>query len=165
MQTDFQLQASSRRCCVNGRELQTGEKFYSVLIEQTGKLVRLDYSLEAWKGAPEGAFSFWLAHVQPPESKRRPAIDDEMLLDCFVRLEGQSEPGKVRFRYIVALLLLRRKRLRFESGPGQRGGEEPEIIVARCNRSRDEYQVINPRLTEQEMVQVQEEVFQVLGWE
>jgi hypothetical protein len=164
MQTDFQIQASSRRCCVTGRELQTGEKFYSVLIEQAGKLVRQDYSLEAWKGPPEGTFSFWMARVNPPESKRRPPIDDEMLLDCFVRLEGQTDPGKVRFRYIVALLLLRRKRL--DDRPGKRPASgEPEILVLRCVRTGEEYQVFDPCLTEQEMATVQDEVFQVLGWE
>lgn len=162
MQTDFQIQASSRRCCVTGRELNSGEKFYSVLIEQSGKLVRQDYSVEAWKGPPEGAFSFWLARVNPPESKRRPPIDDEMLLDCFARLEGQTDLGKVRFRYIVALLLMRRKRLKFDEARQEAG---QEILELRCPRSADTYQVINPLLTDQELASVQDEVFQALGWE
>src|SRR5262249_6488576 len=123
MQTDFQIQASSRRCCVSGRELQSGETFYSVLIEQVGKLVRQDYSPEAWKGPPPGAFSFWRARVNPPESKSRPPIDDEVLLDFFVRLEGQTEAGKVRFRYIVALWLMRRKRLKFDEARQEAGQE------------------------------------------
>lgn len=162
MQTDFQIQASSRRCCVSGRELQPGEKFYSVLIEQSGKLVRQDYSVEVWKGPPEGAFSFWQARVNPPESKRRPPIDDEMLLDCFARLEGHTDPGKVRFRYIVALLLMRRKRLKFEEA---RQEADQEILVLRSHRSADRFQVINPRLTERELASVQDEVFGALGWE
>ncbi len=122
MQTDFQIQASSRRCCVSGRELQVGEKFYSVLLEQAGKLVRQDYGAEAWKGPPDGAFSFWQGRVHPPETKRRPTFDDEMLLDCFVRLEGQTEASKVRFRYVLALLLMRRKQLEVRRGPT--GGPE-----------------------------------------
>lgn len=162
MQTDFQIQASLRRCCVSGRELQSGEKFYSVLIEQSGKLVRQDYSVEAWNGPPEGAFSFWLSRVNPPESKRRPPIDDEMLLDCFARLEGQTDLAKVRFRYIIALLLMRRKRLKFDEA---RQEAAQEVLVLRCPRSADTYQVINPLLTEQELASVQDEVFQALGWE
>jgi hypothetical protein len=162
MQTDFQIQAPSRRCCVTGRELQTGEKYYSVLIDQSGKLVRQDYSIEAWKGPPEGAFSFWLARVPAAETRRRPVIDDETLLDCFARLEEHADPGKVRFRYIVALLLMRRKRLKFEEARQEAG---QEVLVLRCPRSRDEYQVVNPCLTEQEMASVQDEVFQALGWE
>src|SRR5262249_46010523 len=153
MQTDFQIQASSRRCCVSGRELQTGERFYSVLIEQSGKLVRQDYSIEVWKGPPEGAYSFWQSRVSPPESKRRPPIDDEMLLDCFARLEGQTDPGKIRFRYIVALLLMRRKRVKFDEARQEFG---QEVLVLRCQRSGDTYQVIDPRLTERELASVQD---------
>jgi hypothetical protein len=32
-------------------------------------------------------------------------------------------------------------------------------------RTRNTYRVLNPRLTEEEMAAVQEEVFQVLGWQ
>ncbi len=158
MQTDFQIQSSSRRCCVSGRELQTGETFYSVLLEQSGKLVRQDYSPEVWNGPPPGAFSFWRARVNPPEAKRRPAIDDEMLLDCLARLDGQTDAGKVRFRYIVALQLWRRKRLKLEDA-GQ------EVLAFRCSRTGETYQVIDPHLTEQELASVQDEVFQALGWD
>jgi hypothetical protein len=159
---DYQIQSSSRQCCVTGRALRSGEKYYSVLLDQAGKLVRQDYSVEAWKGPPEGAFSFWMATTATPETRRRPPIDDEMLMDCFQRLDGQPEPGKIRFRYIIALLLMRRRRFKFESARQEAG---QEVLVLRCTRTGAETQVVNPCLTEQEMVTVQEEVFQTLGWE
>ncbi len=57
--TDYQIQPNTRRCVATGRELPPGTKFYSVLLEQDGKLVRQDFSSEAWQGPPPGAFSFW----------------------------------------------------------------------------------------------------------
>ena len=41
----------------------------------------------------------FLKRVKPPESRKRPPIDDELLLDCFQRLDGQTEPAKVREWY------------------------------------------------------------------
>lgn len=159
---DYQIQANSRRCTITGRELQPGEKFYSVLLDEAGKFIRRDYSGEAWTGPPEGTFSFWTGRVPTPAEGRRLRIDDDLLLDCFQRLEGQTQPDRLNFRYVVALLLMRRKRFKFEEARVE-GGQE--TLTLRCTRTKVLYQVVNPRLSEEEMTAVQEEVFQVLGWE
>ena len=148
---------------MTGRELQTGENYYSVLLEESGKLVRHDYSREAWQGPPPGAFSFWMGKIAAPEGRKKPLIDEEMLLDCFQQLDGQTEPGRIRFRYVLALLLMRRRRFRFDEGAQQESGQE--VLVLRCGRSGTQHRVINPALTEEETASVQEEVFRALGWE
>jgi hypothetical protein len=159
---DYQIQAITRRCTATGRELRPGERYYTALLDVDGRFVRQDYSAEAWQGPPEGVFSFWMGRVPADDEGRRPRIDDELLLDCFQRLEGQTGPDKVNFRYVVALLLMRRKRLRFEE---TRLLDGQEILCLRCVKTRTLYQVVNPRLTEDEMAAVQDEVFKVLGWE
>ncbi len=159
---DYQIQANTRRCAATGRELRPGERYYTALLDIDGKFIRQDYSTEAWKGPPQGVFSFWMGRVPAQEGPRRPRIDDELLVDCFGRLEGQTEPEKVNFRYVVALLLMRRKRFKFEEA---RQDGDREILTLRCARTRGLYQVVNPRLTEEQMAAVQEEVFKVLGWD
>jgi hypothetical protein len=160
--TDYEIQPNTRRCAVSGRELRPGEKFYSVLREENGKFSRLDYSSEAWQGPPEGSFSFWTGRIRAGEEDKRSPIDDDLLMDCLQRLEGETEPNRVNFRYVVALLLMRRKRLRFEE---VRTEADQEILLLRCVRTRNAYRVLNPRLSEVEMAAVQEEVFKVLGWQ
>jgi hypothetical protein len=160
--TDYQIQANTRRCAATGRELRPGEVIYSVLLDQAGKLLRQDYALDAWQGPPAEAFSFWRTRVPADNESRRPRIDDDLLLDCLHRLEGQTEPDRVQFRYIVALLLLRRKRLKFEDA---RVEDSVEILRLRCPKTRRQYAVINPRLSDEEMAAVQDEVFRVLGWQ
>jgi hypothetical protein len=160
--TEYQIQANTRRCAATGRELRAGEKYFAALLDVEGKFTRLDYSCEGWTGPPEGVFSFWMGRVPPQEESRRPRIDDELLFDCFQRLEGHTEPEKINFRYIIALLLMRRKRFKFEEARTL-GGEEH--LSLRCVKTRAVYQVINPRLTEEQMAAVQDEVFKVLGWE
>jgi hypothetical protein len=160
--TEYQIEANTRRCAATGRELKAGERFYSVLLDEGGKFVRKDYASDSWQGPPESAFSFWAGRVPAQDERRRPRIDDELLADCFQRLEGETDPGRLNFRYVVALLLMRGKRLKFEE---VRTDGDREVLCLRCARTKAVYQVVNPRLAEEEMESVQEEVFKVLGWE
>jgi hypothetical protein len=159
---EYQIQPNTRRCVASGRELRPGEKVFSVLLDQGGKLVRQDYSAEAWQGPPPGAFSFWTGRVPSGEASRRPQMDDELVLDCFHRLEHENDAGRVNFRYVLALLLMRRKRLRFEDARTHNG---QEVLCLRCPRSGHRYEVVHPQLSDEEMTAVQEEVGKVLGWE
>ncbi len=159
---DYQIQANSRRCWVTGRELLPGETFYSVLLDEGGRFARREYSREAWQGPPPGAFGFWAGRVPAREQDRRPPVDDDMLLDCFARLDGQAEPARVNFRYVLALLLMRRRKLKFEDARAE-GGRE--VLRLRCSQTKTVHEVVNPALSDAETEAVQEEVFRVLGWQ
>jgi hypothetical protein len=161
MVTDYQIQPNSRRCAATGRELRPGERYFSALVEEGNQLLRRDYSAEAWTGPPPGAFSFWTGRVPAPQEHAKPRFDDDLLEECFHRLEGQTDPGRINFRYVVTLLLLRRKRLRLEQSIIE---GDVEVLTVQSVRDGERWRVVNPRLTEDEMRQVQEEVFQVLGW-
>jgi hypothetical protein len=179
--TEYQIDANTCRCAVSGRELKSGERFYSVLLVQAGKLRRMDYSSEVWQGPPDGTFSFWTGRIPLGDQARLPRVDEETLVDCFQRLENETEPGRVRFRYVLALLLMRRKRLKFEEtrkasrgaitpGDPNRGALAPEaddqdFISLRCNRTGQVYRVVDPQMTDEEMAAVQQEVLGVLGWQ
>src|SRR4051812_32125837 len=90
---DYQIQPNTRRCALSGRELRPGERYYAALIEEGAQFLRRDYSQEAWRGPPEGAFSFWAGRVPPAQAARKPRFDDDLLEECFQRLEGQTDPG------------------------------------------------------------------------
>jgi hypothetical protein len=160
--TEYQIDANTRRCAASGRELRAGERFFSVLLQDGSKFVRRDFSSEGWQGPLHGAIGFWSGRIPAGDQPRRLPIDDELLFDCFVRLEEEADPARIRFRYVVALLLMRRKRLKFDEA---RAENDQEVLALRCPRSGCVYSVVNPRLTEEEMVAVQDEVFEVLGWQ
>jgi len=82
--------------------------------------------------------------------------------DCFTRLEGETEPGRVNFRFVLALLLMRRKRFKLEESVVEDGDE---VLIMRCTRSGARHRVVNPQLTEEQIEEVQDEVFQALGWD
>ncbi len=159
---EYQIQPNTRCCAISGEALEPGERYYTVLFDEGQRWVRKDYSVKNWEGPPEGAFSFWLGRVPESSQTKKPPIDEALLLDCFHRLEGNSEPQKVNFRYVLSLLLMRRKRLKFEDVRNEKG---QETLILTLNRGKGRYEVVNPHLTEEEIAAVQEEVMQVLGWD
>ncbi len=158
---DYQIQANTRRCVATGRELQPGERYFTALLEEGNAFIRQDFSSEAWKGPPAGVYSFWSGRVPQADEAVKPRFDDDLLEECFHRLEHETEPSRVNFRYIVTLLLIRRKRLRFEHSVEQDGVEKLEVSDVRTGAKS---LVTNPQLSPEQMAEVQAEVFRVLGW-
>src|SRR5436305_4474391 len=151
--TEYQIQPNTRVCAVTGKPLEVGERFFTALLEEGDHFLRKDFSHGAWQGPPPHAFSFWTGVVPAAEDNRKPRFDDDLLEECFHRLDGQTDPSRVNFRYVVALLLVRRRRLKFEETKVEDGVEK---IHVRCAHSGERHEVTNPRLGEDEMSQVQE---------
>ena len=162
MVADYQVQANTRRCSVTGLTLGPGERYFSVLFEEAGRLIRKDYAVDSWKGPPDEAFSFWCGRIPTETKKRKLVLDDETLRDCFERLEGSTDPGKIRLRYVMALLILRQRKLILEEARKEQG---KEILVLRDGRTGRRFRVENPALSEAEITDVQDEVLRALGWD
>ena len=160
MISDYPNQAAFRTCAATGRPLRPGERYFGVLALDGSKFVRRDFSPEGWAGPPPDAFGHWAGRVPASAEAHRP-IDDDLLVECFERLDGALESEKLNFRYVVALLLMRRKRFKFDDVTKSEAGES---LVLRDTRTGNRLTVIDPGLNDEQMKTVQDEVFQVLGW-
>jgi hypothetical protein len=161
--TNYQITGPARVCAASGRELKAGERVYSVLKDEDGQFVRTDYAADAWPGPPAGAVAWWAGRVPEAGRAAKPVINDDLLVDCFEHLAGTTDPARQRFRYVVALLLMRRRRLKFEDVRQADGGTH--VLVVRDAKSGARHEVADPRLSEEEIAAVQAEVFRVLGWD
>jgi len=160
--TNYHLQSPARVCAATGRELKAGERVFSVLRDENGQFVRTDYAADAWPGPPAGAVAWWVGRVPGAGRPAKPTINDDLLVDCFEHLSSTTDPARVRFRYVVALLLMRRKRFKFEDAR-KRG--ETDTLVLKDVRTGRRHEVDDPQMTDPEMDAVRDEVFRVLGWE
>ena len=151
----YDIAATSRRCTRTGRELQPGERHMVVLYDRDEKLVREDVSMEAWQTPPSDAFAWWQCKAPAADANSRLIIDDGLVYDCFTRLEGQDEPQKVNFRYVLALWLLRKRRLKFEEVQKQLGSD---WLVLREPRVKKMHRVLDPHLNEEAIAAAQQEV-------
>ena len=85
------------------------------------RLKRVDVCLEAWEQGqrPDRLFSYWKAHVPQPTEKKKLFVDDEVLMNLFIRLADTDEPRRQAFRFVLALILMRKKLLRYERSESQ----------------------------------------------
>ena len=158
--TEYEIRPSTLCCARTGRELKPGEFYYSVLSETPEGFTRTDYALEAWTGPPDGIIGFWRSRVSESSSKRRfQPIDDSVIVQFFERLAGEEDSYKQNFRYILALLLMRRKILKLSEVARDAEGE---TLILRVAATGEEHRVSNPGLTEEQLVAVQAEVEKIL---
>ena len=151
----YDIAATTRRCARTGRELKPGERHMVVLYDRDEKLVREDVCMEAWQMPPEEAFAWWQCKVPPADASARLIIDDGLVYDCFTRLDGQDESQKVNFRYVLALWLLRKRRLKFEEVQKQSGSD---WLILREPKVKKMHRVLDPHLNEEAIAVAQQEV-------
>ncbi len=149
---DYQVKPVGRTCVATGRELVAGETCHSVLVEQDGETIRLDFSEEGWNGPPEGCLAEWTTTV--PEFDQKPkAIDLESLMRYFEQLCEDANPAHDQLRYVLALLLLQKRRLRLEDPRTDEDGNAFLQFIG--SKSEGPFEVPDQQLSEEEIVSLQ----------
>lgn len=137
-----------------------GERYVAVLARAPGEeeMTRLDYALEAWvDGArpaePLELFGYWRATVPEPSERGRPMISDDELLDLFDQFADSEDPQKVAFRYLLALILLRKRKLVYEGGrpARRRDGRAGYMLVRRRGADAASQRIIDPGMDDQQI--------------
>ncbi len=114
MVLNFEIQRTSRRCAATDLPLEPGDICYSVLELHGSDVVRRDYSIAAWTEPPLEAFAWWRTKIPEPLAKKVKLAPNEVLLELFDQLA--DDPMHADMRYVLALLLVRRRVLRLEAG-------------------------------------------------
>ena len=135
------------RCAFTDRELTPGEPYFATLVELTDDelaemspqdraknvlgLKRLDVSAEMWEQGhrPEHLFGFWKTTVPEPDEKKKLFVDDAILMNLLQRLADATEPQRIAFRYVLALILMRKKFLRYDGSERREAEVEGEIVT------------------------------------
>ena len=125
MLLEFDVSRFTRQCSVTGRNLEPGEIYFSSLEVAGAQIARHDFSAESWPGPPEDALGWWRSRVPDANAKRAKLAPNEVLLELFDELSNQSDADETR--YIVALLLIRRRVFREEPHEASAGPELPGV--------------------------------------
>lgn len=155
---DYEIQRCTRRCAVTGREFAPGEMFYSALVAQGADLVRQDYSADAWQGPPEHAVGWWKSQMPGANDRRVHWAPNDVMLQFFEQLAEQ--PDKQDMRYVLALLLVRRRVLRQDESEVDEQGRE--IFVLYCTRRDITYRVATVIPEESRINEIQDELAKLL---
>ncbi|MAC18351.1 MAG: hypothetical protein CMJ23_01505 [Phycisphaerae bacterium] len=169
------------RCAATDRELVPGEPCFTALVRPivdpeapAGRgdrpmVDRLDYDPEAWEGVrssgalEERLLCWWRTEVPEAGGRRNLFVDDETLVDLFARLEEESDPGRQAFRFVLGLILLRRRRLRMIGR--DREGDDDIWRFKRVGGGEDApiWSVTDPRLAEEDAEAIADQLSTILS--
>lgn len=159
---DWDIGRPLGECSGTGRQIQTGEEYYGALVETEQGLQRRDFSQEYWQQNEPSVYCHWKSVLPDADKKRKLFIDDEMLLSFFERLENEQEPEKLDFRFVLTLVLMRKRILKYLGSKIENG---TEIWKVRIVPAKTEAQVINPNLGEDQIEHLREQMGQILHGE
>ncbi len=198
----YEIPRTSGVCASNGRELTAGEPYYAALVDlpegqpaeaesKSGNdkaaealralgFCRIDVSLEAWEGGfrPDGLFGYWKSTVPEPNQKKKMFVDDAVLMNLLERLADATEPDRLAFRYVLTLILMRKKLLRYDGNDirhAEVDGEQVEQTWWKLTPKLDlakgmmgkwhpdvRLEVLDPKLDESRIEQVMQQLGEVL---
>ena len=163
---DYAVGRPQGRCAVTGQPIEVGQPYVAALREAEAGFERLEFTPAAWDGWPAeqkaALLAFWRGVMpSPQQDKRKLLVDDEILAELFRRLEGVAEPEKLAFRFMLGLILMRKKKLVFEgSAPGPAGRE---VWRMRFRKEEQVHDLVDPKLGESQLEEVGRQVGQILN--
>ncbi|MDG2055281.1 MAG: hypothetical protein P8J86_11305 [Phycisphaerales bacterium] len=164
--SDYQVTPPTGHCAKTGIELLPGHACMASLCDdpEGGGFRRLDYSLEIWAEGyrPDGLFGFWRTTIPTAQENHRPFVDDEVLMEIFEQLSDDSAEQRVAFRFVLALILIRKRLLRFD-GRTESDAEGNEVwLLKRRGQDTGGFEIVNPQLTDDDVQALTDQLGQVL---
>ncbi|MCA9243093.1 MAG: hypothetical protein KDA32_03995 [Phycisphaerales bacterium] len=132
-------------CRVCGRGFAAGDHYRALLFETEQGYEREEVCL----GCPPHGDDFlasWRTHRPHPTGPQKVRLDLPAIFSFFEGLADATEPEKVQFRFVLALLLWRKKALRLQDSNSADGVETWHFTRP---KSEDRYQVARPALDDQ----------------
>lgn len=167
MAKEYNISRPAGLCVACQRQLQVGEEFIATVKEVQEELLREDFCPPCWQGRQEqpnpDVLGLWHTKVAPKAQKKRLFVDDELLVSFFERLEGAEEPARINFRFVLALVLMRKRLLAYDGMERLADGREAWTMHFRgtgkvCS-------VIDPHMDEEKIAAVSGQLGQVLEGE
>jgi len=152
LSASYHLGRHPTACAATGAPLAPGDRYIAALRERDDgdELDWLGYHPDAWNAdaPPAGLIAWWSATVPDKAEPARHRIDRDALLDLFDQLEGATEPNRLAFRHVLALILIRKKHL-VHVGQGDAGPSGAPAMLVRRREAPDAEPsvVIDPDLT------------------
>ncbi len=156
---EYKVSRCSRQCHTQQRPLRDGEWYYSVVLESGEEYLRQDFSAESWQGPPEGTIGWWKSRMPTSDEKKMVLAPPEVLVDLLRQMAGF--PERAKSRYLLALMLMRRRIVRPVKVESDSSDEEQadvmrvEVVadgslvdVPACAISRSEAEVLKNELNE-----------------
>jgi hypothetical protein len=159
METEWEIKSRGHFCARTGKPFADGEYFYTLLFRDGGGFRREDISEGAWANRNENIepFSFWRSKYEAPAPAATEPLPTDDVENLLRRLIAEKTDASANARYILALMLERRKILRpVES-------RHPGLLVYEHVESGETFILPDPGLSLESLPAIQGEVYAMLA--
>jgi len=164
IQQDWKISRRGNKCSHSGVEFADGENFYTCIFDdpESEGFLRKDFSETAWDELNETLkpFSFWRSICKyPPAEEKFEVLENESAEAMLRRMIEEDEAATENVRYILTLMLERKKTLR---PVGTKETESSRLLLYEHRPTGDVLIVRDPQLKLDEVEKVQLEVSRLL---
>ncbi|MDD5064916.1 MAG: hypothetical protein PHQ35_09210 [Phycisphaerae bacterium] len=157
--SDWEIDKPLGQCSGSGNKIGYEEEYFAALVETGEGLSRRDFCADYWQAAKPNVFCYWKTRLPRPDEKKHKFIDDEMLMAFFERLGKETEQERINFRFVLALVLMRKRRLKYDSSKIEGGKEVWRLRIA---GEKEYVEVTNPNLDDEQIKQLTSQIGEIL---
>ena len=163
---EFNISKASGTCSACHKLMRPGDEVVATVKEVNEEFVREDFCADCWKPQPdqeEALAGVWRTKAPQPQEKKRLLVDDAILANLFERLGGTDQPAKINFRYVLALVLWRKKLLVYDRM--ERRPDGGEVWKMHFKGSDQVQEVIDPKMDDLKIAEVSGQLSQIMEGE
>ena len=152
------------QCVVCQIQIEPQQPLMAALRETPTGFERLDVCLKDWPDFDKAnLIGFWKTTMPLVEQKKKLFVDDEVLCQLFERVADTTEPGKLNFRFVLGLILMRKRLIVYENSHNDDAGRE--IWQVRFKGKDQMLDLLNPKLDESQIQDVSTQLGEILNEE
>lgn len=162
MAQDWEIKRRADTCTRTGRVFADGEVFYTLLFLEKYGFRREDLSEEAWTERNDNIqpFSFWRSTFELPPPPAPETLEKATAEDLLRHYMEVNDPAHENARYILALMLERKRLLKQVERKEVRGRS---LLVYEHVKTGEVFLVPDPDLRLDQLAEVQTQVAEMLG--
>lgn len=162
MLSEWQIKSRAHTCAQTQIPFSNGEAIYTLLFRDESGFRRDDISEAAWQSRPETVqpFSFWKSIYENPPPAPPELLPKESVEAHLRQLIQEDQPNKTNARYILALMLERKKTLK-QVDVRETGDER--ILIYEHAKTGEVFLIVDPKLRLDQLDAVQNEVYAFLA--
>jgi hypothetical protein len=148
------------QCAGCSQLLAPGAEYVATIVATPEGLVRQDRCPACASAPAQNVFSFWRGKRPALKSGALPRLDFDSLLELLRRLDGRDDVASQRLRWIVAILLLRRRLVQITSRAVTDGVETLEVKPKHDDRT---FQVRDPKLSAEDFESLHDDLSKIFN--
>ncbi|RPI64041.1 MAG: hypothetical protein EHM48_01480 [Planctomycetaceae bacterium] len=166
MSKEYNISKTAGRCVKCNAALTPGMEIVATVREIDDGFQREDYCVACWPGENDHSadlLGVWRCELPQASEKKRLFVDNDILVNFFQRLDGANESAKVNFRFVLALILMRKKLLVYDGREVLSDGQEMWKMHFKGNPA--EHKVFDPKMDEVKIAEVSQSLGEILEGE